>query len=115
MIINEDQRTVEAIENALIGTTMAVVHVARSGQDGIDFLESADADVIVFRIPLPDWSPVDFVRELTRRWPDSRVIASGGDHLAATDLLRAGVRDWVAEGEWGIEELRDAILRAGNR
>lgn len=48
--INEDERTVESIQNALTGTTIAVAHVTGSGQGGIGFLESDGADVIVFRI-----------------------------------------------------------------
>lgn len=119
LIVDEDQRTIEAIEDALKATTIAVVHVARSGQDGIDFLDSDGVDVIAFRIPLPDRMPLELARELARRWPDSRVIAYGGDHREAPDLLRAGIRDWVAmdraADDVQILELVDAIVRAGSR
>jgi hypothetical protein len=53
LIINEDEWVVESIRNEGMGTTIAVVHVARSGHDAIYFLESDGADVIVFRHPLP--------------------------------------------------------------
>jgi len=105
LIINEDEWVVESIRNEGMGTTIAVVHVARSGHDAIYFLESDGADVIVSRHPLPDWSLLDFVREIMQRWSDSRVIASGKrssstprTHASWRPRLGGGGRNRRAEG-----------------
>ncbi len=87
-----------------------VIGQAASAEEGITAVARLQPDVVVMDIRLPGDSGIDACQEITRRWPDIKVImlTSYGDDALIFRALQAGASGYVLK-QIGNQALIQAI------
>jgi CheY-like chemotaxis protein len=86
---------------------------ARNGNEGLAILQSADADVVLTDLIMPEKEGLETIQELRVKWPALVIVAmSGGGRFDARDNLRMakyfGAKVVLAK-PFSSEELAKAI------
>lgn len=94
---------------------MAVTGEAGTGEETIQLIRSADHDVVLLDIGLPDMSGVDALKHIKRHRPDLSVLilSMHPEEQYAVNLLRAGASGYVHK-EAAPEQLVAAIRTVTN-
>jgi two-component system response regulator DevR len=89
---------------------IAVVGEAGSAREALTACERLDPDLVILDVRLPDQTGVEVCREITGRWPETKVVmltSYVNDDLIAEAIL-AGADGYVLK-QVGNEELLNAI------
>lgn len=88
LLIEDD----DSVRNMLRQTLELMGHAiteARNGKEGLALYQSANIDVVLTDIIMPDVEGMQVIRELRRQNPAVKIIAmSGGGRMNARDYLR---------------------------
>ena len=80
ILLIEDEDTVRAMLRRVLENAGYEVIEARNGADALYLYESADADVVITDIIMPEMDGFDAIRGLRERDPDLRIVAvTGGE------------------------------------
>lgn len=93
-----------------------VCGVAGSGEEALDHLPEAEADLVLIDLSLPEMSGIDLITEIRGRWPALQCLILSGHKEASyvQQALAVGARGYLLKGN--PYELSDAIrqVRAGD-
>lgn len=87
-LIEDDKMIREILERILkkIGHT---VTVATNGREGLKAFDSAQFDLVITDIIMPEVEGIEVVRAVKERSPETKIIAmSGGGRVGNTDFLK---------------------------
>jgi DNA-binding NarL/FixJ family response regulator len=92
---------------------METVGEAGTASEAVNAVEELNPDVVLMDIRLPGESGITATREITRRFPDTKVVmlTSYADDELIFRAVRAGAKGYVLK-QVGNEELLDAIKAA---
>ena len=118
VLLVDDEPSIRAVYPEVLGADYDV-HVAASGREGLKALaETADYDVIVCDLAMPDTDGPAFYAELRQRTPqllDRVVFCSGGLVTARLRTFAASIPNTFLEKPIAIETLCAAIDRVLRR
>ena len=87
--------------------------IAKSAEEGLLAMETGPADIVVTDMFMPDRNGIEFISELRRRFPQTRIIAiSGGGQAGDVEILEAAQNAGataVLQKPFGPEELDETI------
>ncbi|MBU4565487.1 MAG: response regulator transcription factor [Desulfarculus sp.] len=112
VVICDDHGIVrEGIKQVLASNpALEVVGEAANGLEGLALISKLRPDVVVTDITMPEMNGIDMTRELTKEFPDIRVVILSV-HSRKTfimEALKAGARGYVLKDSAG-EKLLDAV------
>jgi DNA-binding response OmpR family regulator len=82
VLIIDDEEDIRDVIYEVLSRAGFEVDVASTGDEGIDKLRSKPADVVVTDIIMPGKDGVATVREISKEFPDTKIIAiSGGGNF----------------------------------
>ncbi len=123
-LIVEDEPVCLEATRLLIGQHVSQADAARSGKEAYACLATADYDIVLLDLMLPDASGHEIMQYLRAKQPDAMVIViSGNDSIdTAIETLRGGAYDYLRkpyQSEELIKTVRNAVqkikLRHDNR
>ena len=77
LVIDDEQQVRTLLRQALTGAGYEVVE-AKNGRDGLKRYRKAPTDLVITDILMPDEDGLEATLELTREYPDAKVIAITG-------------------------------------
>ena len=84
LCVDDEPNIVSALRRALRGCG-AEVATAASGQEGLEVMRLAPADVVVSDMRMPGMSGVEFLEQVREHWPDSvRILLTGHAEMGET-------------------------------
>lgn len=114
VLIVDDEESVVDVLRSLIGSdpSLRVVGAAHDAETGIALAVEEQPDVVLMDVRMPGGGGVRAVREITKRHPDTKVVALSAheDEDTRIRMIGAGARDYVPKSE-----STDAILEAIHR
>lgn len=88
LLIDDDNSVRDMLRQTLTHFGHLVIE-ARNGKEGLAFLQSADADLLITDIVMPEMEGFELLMELRKRKLPMKIIAiSGGGRGNAADYLR---------------------------
>ena len=92
---------------------LQLVGEARNGKEALEICDSAQPDVILMDLVMPEMSGAEAAREIRARWPEVQIIAltSFEDRELVQDALRAGAISYLLKNV-SAEDLAEAIRAA---
>ncbi len=112
LIIDDEKRLRE-----LLGRSVArmgfVVHEVGSAEDAAARMKQAPCDIVLLDLNLPGKSGVDFMDDLLRHWPQTKVIVltGFGDLESAQKAVRHKLADYVTK-PFDLGDIERALDRA---
>jgi len=84
---------------------------AGSGVEFFNLLETAEADIALLDIMLPDMSGIDIARRLKTEYPEMKILAVSAENSSATvqEMLNTGIEGFVSKVNTSPDILADAI------
>ena len=109
----EDTSSNREVMAALISETGAVLEMVETGAEGLERLRTAEFDVALFDLQLPDMTGIELAREALKLRPELPVFAVTAQlsDEARAECLRAGMRGAVAKPI--VPGILFAVLRSG--
>jgi DNA-binding NarL/FixJ family response regulator len=113
LIVEDQVLFAEAIQMALRCQDVDVVGIARTGVEGLELLSSAQPDVVLLDMGLPDGNSLTVGREMLHRRLGVKIVAltSLRDGDLAREALRAGFSGYLTK-DTDVVRLRRAIEAA---
>jgi DNA-binding response OmpR family regulator len=91
-VVDDDDLVRRTMCGALEAAGFRVLEAA-GGVEGLKKIESEKPDVVVLDIVMPDREGIDVIVEVTRRSPQTRILAvSGGGRAGAIDYLELALQ-----------------------
>ncbi len=90
----------------------AVLSEARSGEEALEQLETAQPDVILMDVRMPGISGIEATRQILQKYPSVKVVmitASERDE-DLFDAVKAGAQGYVLKAVTDSKQMREAIL-----
>jgi len=84
---------------------------AGSGGKFFNLLETAEADIALLDIILPDMSGIDIARRMKTEYPEVKILAVSAENATATvqEMLDIGINGFVSKVNTSADILADAI------
>ncbi len=75
------------------------VRGARTGEDALEQLETATADLVLTDLKMPGMGGMEFLRRLKQKWPDTEVLVmtAYGSIDTAVEAMRCGAYDYLTK------------------
>ena len=98
LAIDDEQNIRHLIRNEFMLEGFDVT-TAKSGEEGLGFVDGQDYDVVLLDLKLPKMSGIDTLKLLKRKNPRSEVImiTGYGDIHSAVESVKLGARDYVTK------------------
>ena len=112
LAIDDEQNIRHLIRNEFMLEGFDVTS-AKSGEEGLGFLDSQDYDVVLLDLKLPKMSGIETLKLLKRKNPRSEVImiTGYGDIHSAVESVKLGARDYVTK-PFKLDELLTLVKYA---
>ena len=115
VLVVDDEESVVDVLRSLIGSdpSLRLVGTAHDAEGGIALTSEERPDVILMDVRMPGGGGVRAVREITKRYPEARVVALSAheDEDTRIRMIGAGARDYVPKSE-STDTILEAIHRA---
>jgi DNA-binding NarL/FixJ family response regulator len=111
LIVDDHQMFAESIAHILTDEdAIEVIGIAANAADGIRLAHSANPDVVVLDLNLPDGDGIDVARRIRQTDPTTRVLilTGAGDERTVVDAVDAGCSGLVTKDR-ALRELVDAV------
>ncbi len=108
LIVDDEMQIRRALKNALADDATDVLE-AGTGADAIDYVATADPDLMILDLGLPDVDGLEVCRQV-RQWSSCVILVLSARHSEEQKvaLLTAGADDYVTK-PFGIAELRARV------
>jgi DNA-binding NtrC family response regulator len=112
LAIDDEQNIRRLIRNEFMIEGFDVT-TAKSGEEGLGFMERQDYDVVLLDLKLPKMSGIETLKLLKRKNPRSEVImiTGYGDIHSAVESIKFGARDYVTK-PFKLDELLSLVKYA---
>lgn len=112
LAIDDEQNIRHLIRNEFMLEGFDVT-TAKSGEEGLGFVDGQDYDVVLLDLKLPKMSGIDTLKLLKRKNPRSEVImiTGYGDIHSAVESVKLGARDYVTK-PFKLDELLTLVKYA---
>jgi DNA-binding NarL/FixJ family response regulator len=118
VLIVDDEESVVEVLRSLIGSdpSLRVVGAAHDAETGIALAVEERPDVVLMDVRMPGGGGIRAVREITKRHPDTKVVALSAheDEDTRIRMIGAGARDYVPKSE-STDAILEAIHRSAGR
>jgi DNA-binding NarL/FixJ family response regulator len=114
LIVDDAAESREILRRALsFDPGIEVVGEAGSGHESVSKTEEAHPDVVLMDVRMPEGDGISATRDITRRFPGTRVIAltAYDDRASVRDMLTAGATGYLLKGA-SVDELVAAVRKA---
>jgi DNA-binding NarL/FixJ family response regulator len=114
LVVDDADESRETLRRALaFDETIEVVGEAGSGHEAIERIADLGPDVVLMDVSMPDGGGIEATQTVTRRFPDTRVVAltAHEDPDTVRAMLRAGATGYVVKGA-PVDDLLEALHRA---
>jgi DNA-binding NarL/FixJ family response regulator len=90
---------------------MQIAGEAESGEELFALLQTAQADIVLLDIILPDMNGVEITRRLKKEYPDLKILAVSAENSSniVQLLLEAGIDGFISKRQSNAGELGEAI------
>jgi DNA-binding NarL/FixJ family response regulator len=84
---------------------------AECGSELFSLLETAEVDIVLLDILLPDMSGIEIARRLRMEYPALKILAISAENTAeiVRSLLDIGIEGFISKRQSGVNELAEAI------
>ena len=108
LVIDDEPQIRRAVRNALAPLSERVLETG-TGSDGLDVAATAQPDLVILDLALPDMEGVSVCREI-RSWSPMRIIVLSARHSEdeKVALLTAGADDYITK-PFGLRELEARV------
>lgn len=93
ILVVDDEEPIRALLRHVLESAGLEVSEATNGREGLALYRQRPADVVITDIAMPEGDGLDLILELTRDFPNAKIIAMSGDqeksNLNAAKLLGA--------------------------
>jgi EAL domain-containing protein (putative c-di-GMP-specific phosphodiesterase class I) len=118
VLVVDDEESVVDVLRSLIGSdpSLRLIGTANDAEAGIALAVEEQPDVVLMDVRMPGGGGLRAVREITKRYPDARVVALSAheDEDTRIRMIGAGARDYVPKSE-STDAILEAIHRASGR
>jgi DNA-binding NarL/FixJ family response regulator/anti-sigma regulatory factor (Ser/Thr protein kinase) len=114
LVVDDADESRETLRRALaFDETIEVVGEAGSGRQAVERIAELGPDVVLMDVSMPDGGGIEATQIVTRRFPDTRVVAltAHEDPDTVRAMLRAGATGYVVKGA-PVDDLLEALHRA---
>lgn len=114
LVVDDATESRETLRRALaFDETIEVVGEAGSGREAIERTAELGPDIVLMDVTMPEGSGIEATLTITRRFPDTRVVAltAHEDPDTVRAMLRSGATGYVVKGA-PVDELLEALHRA---
>jgi two-component system, NtrC family, response regulator len=96
LVVDDDRAVRKALEINLSKAGFEV-RIAQTGEEAIDKLHDAPADVVLTDLKMPGMTGLELLEETRRRWPDTQVVMMTGHGTVerAVEAMRLGAHDFI--------------------
>ena len=97
VLVVDDERSIGIAIQRLLGARGYQVHAARSGEEAVERLRAAPADVVITDMNLGQMSGMELLRWIKQHVPDTAVImiTAYGSEKIAVEAMKLGAADYV--------------------
>lgn len=114
LFVDDEENILQSLKRLFFNADYAMF-TAKSGAEGLAVLESgAPVQVIVSDYRMPGMNGVEFLRQVSRKWPDTiRIVLSGyADTPSVIGAINEGGIYKFISKPWNDDELRIAVANA---
>jgi len=113
LFVDDDGKILQALRRHFLDEPYEI-HTAMSGKEGLALLETVPAEVVVSDFRMPEMNGGEFLREVSRRWPETvRLVLSGyADISAVISAINDGAIFKFVNKPWRDRELKEAVSEA---
>ncbi|MCK4622775.1 MAG: response regulator [Desulfuromonadales bacterium] len=115
LCVDDERNVLKSLRRLLMDEDQYDILLAESGAEGLEIMaEEGDVRLVISDYRMPEMNGVEFLREVTARWPDSvRIVLSGfADTAAVVEAINEGQIYKFIPKPWNDEELKTAISTA---
>ena len=97
-----------------IGSAAYTVLEAENGEEGLEFCQTHQPDLILLDYMLPDLDGLEFLSELTSVVldpPPVIMLTGQGNEQVAVEAMKTGVRDYLVKGDLSADSFAQAVQR----
>lgn len=110
----DDERNILSSLRRVFRKSGYKVEVADGGQNGLDLLGRAPANVVISDMRMPEMDGAEFLKEVANRWPDTvRILLTGYSDMESTisAVNEAGIYRYINK-PWNEDDLRLTVAQA---
>ncbi|MEM7431065.1 MAG: response regulator [Pseudomonadota bacterium] len=113
LFVDDEQPILKSLKR-LMRQTGHTIHIAESGNQGLQVLEQQNIDVVVSDMRMPQMDGAVFLAEVAQRWPDTvRMLLTGYAELSsAIEAINNGAISRYLTKPWQDEDLVLCIQQA---
>lgn len=114
LFVDDEENILQSIKRLFFNADYTI-HSANSGAEGLKILESGTPiHVVVSDYRMPGMNGVEFLSQVSRKWPDTiRIVLSGyADTPAVIGAINEGGIYKFISKPWNDDELRVAVANA---
>ena len=115
ILIADDSASMRSIlKDLLLRNGFDVAGEAENGKEVLELYEKIKPDVVTLDIMMPEMSGIQALKEIKKRYPESRIImsASMGQQNLVVEAIRAGAADFFikpVQAEKVVEAIEKAL------
>ena len=96
LVVDDDPAVRQALEINL-GKAGFEVRLARAGEEALDLLREAPADVVLTDLMMPGMTGLEVLETVRHKWPDTQVVLMTGHGTVerAVEAMRMGAHDFI--------------------
>lgn len=112
LLVDDEASVLNALKRVL-RRLKCTLHLAESGQKGLEILEQHSVDLVISDMRMPEMSGEEFLQQVAERWPDTeRVVMSGySDTQATIDAINKGKISRFMTKPWQDDEVLSVVSK----
>jgi len=99
ILVVEDEINIRSALTTMLEKLGHLVRATGSGEDALQLLEGAPADLVITDLRMPGLGGMEFLRRLKERWPETEaiVMTAFGSIDTAVEAMRLGAYDYLTK------------------
>ena len=113
LIVDDEASVLKSLYHVLKSTGLTI-HMAESGQAGLNLLAAQSIDLVLADFQMPEMDGGEFLRQVKETTPDAvRIIVTGNaDYMQCLELIKEGVVNMYVTKPWENDSLRAMVTKA---
>jgi len=117
LCVDDEENVLKSLKRLFLDSEYGI-HVATSGEEGLEILEKTEpVQIVISDYRMPKMNGVDFLKMVYKQWPDTiRIVLSGyADTTSIVEAINVGHIYKFIPKPWNDDELKVAISNALDR